>query len=261
MYFIVGIFGSRERKIRASYFLFLYTLISSILMFVAILFIYFKTGTTSYLVLKTFCSLDFMTENYCWLAFFISFAVKMPLMPFHVWLPEAHCEAPTAGSVILAGILLKLGGYGFIRFSLGLFPDSSAFFSPLVHTISIFGVVYASLTTLQQIDLKKIIAYSSVGHMGLVTVAIFSFNFEALFGSILLMLSHGIVSSALFICVGVLYEKTHTRVLKYYNGLIHTMPLFSCFFIIFTLGNIGLPGTSSFIGEFLVLLGCFKINS
>jgi NADH:ubiquinone oxidoreductase subunit 4 (subunit M) len=156
MYFIVGIFGSRERKIRASYFLFLYTLISSILMFVAILFIYFKTGTTSYLVLKTFCSLDFMTENYCWLAFFISFAVKMPLMPFHVWLPEAHCEAPTAGSVILAGILLKLGGYGFIRFSLGLFPDSSAFFSPLVHTISIFGVVYASLTTLQQIDLKRL---------------------------------------------------------------------------------------------------------
>jgi len=261
MYFIVGVFGSRERKIRASYFLFLYTLVSSILMFVAILFIYFKTGTTSYLILKTFCPLNFFIENYCWFAFFVSFAVKMPLLPFHVWLPEAHCEAPTAGSVILAGILLKLGGYGFIRFSLGLFPDSCAFFSPFVHTISIFGVVYASLTTLQQVDLKKIIAYSSVGHMGLVTIAIFSFNFEALLGSILLMLSHGVVSSALFVSVGLLYEKHHTRILKYYSGLIHTMPIFSGFFILFTLGNIGLPGTSSFIGEFLILLGCFKINT
>jgi len=156
---------------------------------------------------------------------------------------------------------LKLGGYGFIRFSLGLFPDSCAFFSPFIHTISIFGVIYASLTTLQQIDLKKIIAYSSVGHMGLVTIAIFSFNYEALFGSILLMLSHGIVSSGLFLSVGILYEKHHTRILKYYSGLMHTMPLFSCFFIIFTLGNIGLPATSSFIGEFLILMGCFKINS
>jgi len=261
MYFIVGVYGSRERKVRASYFLFLYTLVSSILMFVAILLIYFKTGTTSYLILKTFCPLNFALENYCFFAFFFSFAVKMPLVPFHVWLPEAHCEAPTAGSVILAGILLKLGGYGFIRFSLGLFPDSCAFFSPFIHTVSVFGVVYASLTTLQQVDLKKIIAYSSVGHMGLVTIAIFSFNYEALFGSVLLMLSHGIVSSALFLSVGVLYEKHHTRILKYYNGLMHTMPLFSCFFIIFTLGNIGLPATSSFVGEFLVLMGCFKVNS
>lgn len=185
----------------------------------------------------------------------------MPLIPFHVWLPEAHCEAPTAGSVILAGILLKLGGYGFIRFSIGLFPESCAFFSPFVQTISVFGVFYASLTTLQQVDLKKIIAYSSVGHMALVTIGIFSFNFEAMFGSILLMLSHGIVSSALFISVGFLYEKHQTRVLKYFGGLVHTMPLFSCFFVVFTLGNIGLPGTSSFVGEFLVLIGIFKTNA
>lgn len=261
MYFLIGIYGSRERKIRASYFLFMYTLISSILMFVGILLIYFKTGSTSYLLLKTFCPLNFYLENFCWFTFFLSFAVKMPLIPFHIWLPEAHCEAPTGGSVILAGILLKLGGYGFIRFSIGLFPDSCAFFSPFIHLVSVLGVVYASLTTLQQIDLKKIIAYSSVGHMGLVTIGIFSFNFESLFGSVMLMLSHGIVSSALFILVGLLYEKHNTRILKYYNGLIHSMPLFSCFFIIFTLGNIGLPGTSSFVGEFLVLLGCFKINS
>ncbi len=261
MYFIVGIFGSRERKIRASYFLFLYTLVSSILMFVAILFLYFKTGTTSYLLLKTFKSFDYLTENICWIAFFFSFAVKMPLVPFHIWLPEAHAEAPTAGSVILAGILLKLGGYGFIRFSLGLFPDSSAFFSPFIHVLSVFGVIYASLTTFQQVDLKKIIAYSSVGHMGLVTAAIFSFNYEAIFGSVFLMLSHGIVSSGLFLMVGFLYEKHHTRVLKYYSGLIHVMPLFSFFFIVFTLGNIGLPGTSSFIGEILIIIGCFKMNS
>jgi len=176
-------------------------------------------------------------------------------------LPEAHCEAPTAGSVILAGILLKLGGYGFIRFSLGLFPEASAFFSPFVYTISIFGVIYASLTTLQQVDLKKIIAYSSVGHMGLVTIGIFSATSQGIVGSILLMISHGIVSGALFLCIGILYERHHTRIVKYYGGLIHTMPLYSVCFIIFTLGNIGLPGTSSFIGEFLVILGVFLNNS
>jgi len=185
----------------------------------------------------------------------------MPLVPFHVWLPEAHCEAPTAGSVILAGILLKLGGFGFLRYSLGLFPDSSAFFTPLIYTISCFGVVYASITTLQQVDLKKIIAYSSVGHMGLVTIGIFSMNMQGILGSILLMISHGIVSSALFMCIGIIYERHHTRILKYYSGLIHTMPLFSVSFIIFTLGNIGLPGTSSFVGEFLILLGAFSVNN
>lgn len=185
----------------------------------------------------------------------------MPLLPFHIWLPEAHCEAPTAGSVILAGILLKLGGFGFIRYSLGLFPEASAFFTPLIFTISTFGVIYASITTLQQIDLKKIVAYSSVGHMGLVTIGIFTGNSQGLIGSILLMFSHGIVSGALFLCIGILYERHHTRIVRYYSGLIHTMPLFSVCFILFTLGNIGLPGTSSFIGEFLIIAGCFEANS
>jgi len=175
-------------------------------------------------------------------------------------LPEAHCEAPTAGSVILAGILLKLGGYGFLRFSLGLFPEASAFFTPFIYTLSSFGVVYASLTTLQQVDLKKIIAYSSVGHMGLVTIGIFSSNFQGVFGSILLMFSHGITSSALFLAIGLLYERHHTRIVKYYSGLIHTMPIFSVSFIIFTLANLGLPSTSNFVGEFFVLMGCFKTN-
>tara|TARA_Y100001954_G_C15804871_1_gene602092 strand:- start:1189 stop:1800 length:612 start_codon:yes stop_codon:yes gene_type:complete len=185
----------------------------------------------------------------------------MPLVPFHVWLPEAHSEAPTSGSVILAGILLKLGGYGFLRFSLGLFPEASSYFTPLIFTISIFGVLYASLTTIQQVDLKKIIAYSSVGHMGLVTIGIFSGNIQGILGSILLMISHGLVSGGLFLCIGVLYERHHTRIVKYYSGLIHTMPLFVVCFIIFTLGNIGLPATSSFIGEFLIVVGCFEANS
>lgn len=185
----------------------------------------------------------------------------MPLVPFHVWLPEAHAEAPTSGSVILAGILLKLGGYGFIRFSICLFPEASAYFTPFIFTISIFGVLYASMTTIQQVDLKKIIAYSSVGHMGLVTVGIFSGNFQGLLGSIMLMISHGVVSGALFLCIGVLYERHHTRIVKYYSGLIHTMPIFVVCFIIFTLGNIGLPATSSFIGEILIMLGCFETNS
>jgi len=176
-------------------------------------------------------------------------------------LPEAHCEAPTAGSVILAGILLKLGGYGFIRFSLGLFPESSNFFTPLIFVLSSFGVVYASLTTLQQVDLKKIIAYSSVGHMGLVTIGIFSSSIQGILGSIVLMISHGITSGALFVTIGILYERHHTRVVRYYSGLIHTMPLFSVFFIIFTLANLGLPCTSNFVGECFVIIGCFKANS
>lgn len=260
MFLIIGIFGSRARRVRASYLLFLYTLLSSFFMFLAILFIYYKTGTTDYIVLKT-VQLNPLEEKLCWLGFFSSFAVKMPLVPFHIWLPEAHCEAPTSGSVILAGILLKLGGYGFLRFSIGLFPDASAFFTPLIYTISIFGVIYASITTLQQIDLKKIIAYSSVGHMGLVTIGLFSANAQGILGAVLLMISHGIVSCALFICVGILYERHHTRIVKYYSGLINTMPIFSVCFIIFSMGNIGLPSTSSFIGEFLVIVGCFETNT
>lgn len=185
----------------------------------------------------------------------------MPLIPFHIWLPEAHCEAPTAGSVILAGILLKLGGFGFLRYSIGLFPEASSFFTPLVYTLSSLGVVYASLTTLQQVDLKKIIAYSSVGHMGLVTIGIFSMTSQGILGSILLMIGHGITSSALFLAIGFLYERHGTRVVRYYSGLMHTMPIFSVCFIIFTLANLGLPATSNFIGEFFVLVGCFKTNS
>jgi len=176
-------------------------------------------------------------------------------------LPEAHCEAPTSGSVILAGILLKLGGFGFIRYSLGLFPDASAFFTPFMFVISILGIVYASITTVQQIDLKKIIAYSSVGHMGVVVIGIFSSASISILGSVFLMVSHGIVSGALFLCIGVLYERHHTRIIKYYSGLLTTMPLFSSFFTLFTMANIGLPGTSSFVGEFLVIMGCLLTNS
>ena len=260
MYFVIGVFGSRERKIRASYLLFLYTLVSSIVMFVCILFLFVKTGSTNFFIIRLF-QFDPLVEKLCWLAFFSSFAVKMPIIPFHIWLPEAHCEAPTAGSVLLAGILLKLGGYGFLRFSLSFFPSACSFFSPMIYALSAFGVIYASLTTLQQIDLKKIIAYTSVGHMGLVTAGIFSQNAQGIFGSILLMLAHGITSPALFISIGFLYERYGTRIIKYYGGLIHTMPIFSVLFIIFSLANLGLPATSNFIGEFLVLVGCFSANS
>jgi proton-translocating NADH-quinone oxidoreductase chain M len=260
MFLLVGFYGSRDRRIRAAYLLFLYTLVSSLVLFLAILFIFFKFGTTDYLILKSIV-FDIESERLCWFAFFLSFAVKMPLMPFHIWLPEAHCEAPTSGSVILAGILLKLGGFGFIRYSIGLFPESSAFFSPFVFIISILGIVYASLTTIQQIDLKKIIAYSSVGHMGVVTIGIFSAVSQSILGSVLLMISHGIVSGALFLCIGILYERHHTRIIKYFAGLITTTPLFASFFMLFTMGNIGLPGTSSFIGEFLIILGCLLTNN
>jgi len=260
MYFLIGVFGSRERKIRASYLLFLYTLLSSIIMFIAILFLYSKFGTTNYLLLYT-AKLDPFAEKLCWLAFFSSFAVKMPLIPFHIWLPEAHCEAPTGGSVILAGILLKLGGYGFLRFSLILFPEASAFFTPFIFILSVFGVIYASVSTLQQVDLKKIIAYSSVGHMGLVTIGIFSSNIQGIIGAIFLMVGHGITSSALFLAIGLLYERYSTRIIKYYGGLASTMPIFASFFVIFNLANIGLPITSNFIGEFFVLVGCFSMNS
>jgi len=196
-----------------------------------------------------------------WLAFFLSFSVKVPMVPFHIWLPEAHVEAPTAGSVILAGVLLKMGTYGLLRYSLCLFPYASVFFSPCILLLSIIAVVYGSLTTLRQTDLKKIIAYSSVAHMGFVTIGIFSFNFYAIEGSLLIMISHGFVSSALFLCIGILYDKHHTRIIKYYSGLCQVMPLYSFFFIFFSIANLGFPGTSSFAGELLILIGSFQNNT
>ena len=195
-----------------------------------------------------------------WFTFFLGFAVKIPMIPFHIWLPEAHAEAPTSGSVILAGILLKLGGYGFIRFSLPMFPEACIYFSPLIFLLSLIAIIYGSLTTLRQIDLKKIIAYSSISHMGFVTLGIFSLNPVSIEGSIILMLSHGLISSSMFFCVGILYDRFNTRILKYYNGLVQVMPLFSIFFMFFSFSNISFPGTSSFIGEFMILSGLIKVS-
>lgn len=257
MFFIIGIWGSRTRKIKAAYQFFLYTLVGSILMLLAIFLIYFETGTTDFQLLLN-AEFSETKQLFLWLAFFASFAVKVPMVPFHIWLPEAHVEAPTAGSVILAGILLKMGTYGLIRFSLALFPYASIYFTPLVYTMSVIAVVYTSLTTLRQIDLKKIIAYSSVAHMGFVTIGIFTLNLQGLEGSILIMLSHGFVSSALFLCIGILYDRHHTRLIKYYTGLGQVMPLFAVFFVFFSVANLGFPGTSSFAGELLVLVGTFQ---
>jgi proton-translocating NADH-quinone oxidoreductase chain M len=259
MFLIVGIWGSRERKIRAAYQFFVYTLVGSVLMLLAILYIYFQTGTTDVQVLSTI-TFDYQTQIILWLAFFASLAVKVPMVPAHIWLPEAHSEAPTAGSVILAGVLLKMGGYGFLRFSIPMFPDASIYFTPLVYTLSIIAIVYTSLTTLRQVDLKRIIAYSSVAHMGFVTIGMFTLNIQGIEGSMLLMLSHGVVSSALFLCVGVIYDRHKTRIIKYYSGLTVKMPLFSMIFLFFILANMGFPGTSSFVSEFLVLTGSFKSN-
>ena len=230
MFLIIGVWGSRERKIRAAYQFFLYTLIGSLFMLLAILLIYFQVGTTDLQVLMT-TEFSERRQFFLWLAFFLSFAVKVPMIPFHIWLPEAHVEAPTSGSVILAGILLKLGTYGFLRFSIPLFPEATVYFTPLIYTLSVLGIIYASFTTLRQIDLKKIIAYSSVAHMGFVTLGLFSLNTQGIEGAILLMLSHGFVASALFLCIGILYDRTHTRLIRYYGGLVQTMPLFSFFFL------------------------------
>lgn len=260
MFLVIGIWGSRERKIRAAYQFFLYTLAGSVCMLLGVLFLYFQSGTTNiYILLNT--ELTETRQLFLWFSFFASFAVKIPMIPFHLWLPEAHVEAPTAGSVLLAGILLKLGGYGFLRFSIPLFPYASNYFTPFVYTLSLCGILFSSFTTLRQIDLKKIIAYSSVAHMNYVTIGLFTWHILGIEGSYLLMISHGIVSPALFLLVGFLYDRHKTRILRYYSGCGRTMPFFAFFFLFFTMANISIPGTSSFVGEFLILNGAFQNNT
>ena len=259
MFIIIGIWGGKNR-IYASFKFFLYTLFGSVLMLIAIIFIYQITGSMSIQELQG----NYFTKQiqlWLWLAFFASFAVKIPMWPFHTWLPDAHVEAPTAGSVILAGVLLKMGGYGFIRFSLGMLPEASEFFAPFIFYLSVIAIIYTSLVALAQSDMKKLIAYSSVAHMGFVTIGIFVVNQQGIEGAMIQMLSHGIVSAALFLTVGVIYDRMHTREINFYGGLVNSMPKYAVFFMIFTLASIGLPGTSGFVGEFLTILGAFKFNT
>ena len=258
MFLIIGIWGG-ERKIYASFKFFLYTLLGSVLMLLAVIFLYQIAGTMNINELQSY-PISKKTQYILWIAFFSSFAVKIPMWPFHTWLPDAHVEAPTAGSVILAGVLLKIGGYGFIRLSLGIFPIASMFYSPLIFTLSIIAILYTSFIALAQKDIKKLIAYSSVAHMGFVTIGIFIANQNSLEGAMIQMISHGVVSAALFLCVGIIYDRMHTREIAFYNGLINKMPIYAFFLMIFTLASIGLPGTSGFVGEFLILLGTFKIS-
>ena len=258
MFLIIGIWGG-NRRVYSAFKFFLYTLLGSVLMLIAIITIYWLTGTTDIIKLYEL-GIDYKYQNLLWLAFFSSFAVKTPMWPVHTWLPDAHVEAPTAGSILLAAILLKMAGYGFIRFSLGLFPSASELFTPLIYVLSLIAIIFASLVALMQEDMKKLIAYSSVAHMGFVTLGIFTNNQQGLEGSIVQMISHGLVSAALFLCVGIVYERTHSRLINTYGGLVSIMPKYSVLFMIFTLGAIGLPGTSGFIGEFLILLGAFQDN-
>ena len=256
MFLIIGIWGG-ERRVYSAFKFFLYTLLGSVLMLIAIISIYWMSGTTD--VEKLYeIGIDVKYQNLLWLAFFSSFAVKTPMWPVHTWLPDAHVEAPTAGSVLLAAILLKMAGYGFIRFSLGLFPIASEYFIPLIYTLSLIAIIYTSLVALMQEDMKKLIAYSSVAHMGFVTLGIFTMTQQGVEGSIFQMISHGLVSAALFLCVGVVYERLHTRMISKYGGLVSIMPRYAIVFMVFTLGALGLPGTSGFVGEFLVLMGTFK---
>ena len=258
MFLIIGIWGGPKRVYSAFKF-FLYTLLGSVLMLVAIISIYWISGTTD--VIKLYeLGIDEKYQNLLWLAFFSSFAVKTPMWPVHTWLPDAHVEAPTAGSVLLAAILLKMAGYGFIRFSLGLFPDASEIFTPLIYTLSAIAIVFTSLIALMQEDMKKLIAYSSVAHMGFVTLGIFTIQQQGIEGSIIQMISHGLVSAALFLCVGVVYDRMHSRLISSYGGIVSIIPKYSILFMLFTLAALGLPGTSGFIGEFLILMGVFKDN-
>ena len=259
MFLIIGIWGG-ERRVYSTFKFFLYTLAGSVFMLLAIIYIFITAGTTdvSYLLDYNFTRNE---QIVLWLAFFASFMVKIPMWPFHTWLPDAHVEAPTAGSVILAGVLLKMAGYGFIRFSIGFFPEASELFAPLIFTLSIIAIIVTSLIALVQEDMKKLIAYSSVAHMGFVTLGIFTFTVQGIEGSIIQMISHGIVSAALFLCVGVVYDRLHTREISRYGGLVSKMPMYAFTFMIFILASLGLPGTSGFVGEFLVLLSIFSINT
>ncbi len=259
MFIIIGVWGGK-RRVYASYKFFLYTLLGSVLMLLAIMAMFWQAGTTD---IPTLLAHQFPSsmQTWLWLAFFASFAVKMPMWPVHTWLPDAHVEAPTAGSVILAGVLLKMGGYGFLRFSLPMFPEASLFFQPLVFTLSVVAIIYTSLVALMQEDIKKLIAYSSVAHMGFVTMGIFAMNVEGIQGGIFQMLSHGLISGALFLCVGVVYDRMHTREIAAYGGLVNNMPKYAVVFLILTMANVGLPGTSGFVGEFLTLIAAFKVNT
>jgi len=259
MFLIIGVWGGK-RRVYASYKFFLYTLLGSVLMLIALMAMYWEAGTTD---IPTLMAHSFPSgmQTWLWLAFFASFAVKMPMWPVHTWLPDAHVEAPTAGSVVLAAILLKMGGYGFLRFSLPMFPLASEMFAPLVFTLSVVAIVYTSLVALAQEDIKKLIAYSSVAHMGYVTMGIFTMTEQGVQGALFQMLSHGIVSGALFLCVGVIYDRMHTRDISAYGGLVNRMPFYAVAFLIFTMANVGLPGTSGFVGEFLTLMGAFQVNT
>ena len=259
MFIIIGVWGGK-RRVYASFKFFLYTLLGSVLMLLAIMAMYWQAGTTDITKLLTH-EFPAGMQTWLWLAFFASFAVKMPMWPVHTWLPDAHVEAPTAGSVILAGILLKMGGYGFLRFSLPMFPLASDYFAPFVFTLSVIAIIVTSLIALMQEDMKKLIAYSSVAHMGYVTMGIFAMNQEGIQGALFQMLSHGLVSGALFLCVGVIYDRMHTREIAAYGGLVNNMPKYAVAFLVFTMANVGLPGTSGFVGEFLTLVGAFKANT
>jgi NADH-quinone oxidoreductase subunit M len=263
MFILIGVWGG-ARRVYAAFKFFLYTLLGSILMLVAIVAMISISGTSNIDELTRYAAttgFDPSLQIWLWLAFFASFAVKMPMWPVHTWLPDAHVEAPTAGSVVLAAILLKMGGYGFLRFSLPMFPDASHFFTPFVFGLSVIAIVWASLVAFRQLDMKKLIAYSSVAHMGFVTMGIFAGNAQGIQGAIFQMISHGVISGALFLCVGVVYDRTHTREIAFYGGLVNRMPVYAAIFLLFTMGNVGLPGTSGFPGEILTMVGVFQVNA
>jgi NADH-quinone oxidoreductase subunit M len=259
MFLIIGVWGGK-RRVYASFKFFLYTLLGSVLMLIAIMVMYWQAGTTDIPTLMSY-KFDKDLQWWLWLAFFASFAVKMPMWPVHTWLPDAHVEAPTAGSVILAAILLKMGGYGFLRFHLPMFPNATEALAPIVFTLSVVAIIYTSLVALAQEDVKKLIAYSSVAHMGFVTMGIFTVTVQGIDGAIFQMLSHGLISAALFLCVGVVYDRIHTREIAAYGGIVERMPMYAACFMVFTMANVGLPGTSGFVGEFLTLMGAFKVNT